>query len=803
MRILLLLTAALLPGLTLAQPNDNCGGAIPISLGTTPFDNTGSSFLGTDLAGGCALAGDNTFDNDLYYCFTAPSSGTVEVQFLKLTETGGGIPFEPRVAVLNGCVCPASGTHVLACGEGVPLTTLQFQAVAGNSYLLVVGGFFAFGTGTGEITITAGLPPVNNLACSDTPQGATLNWSLPAFAPGMDYNSGINVYVNGAVFASIPGTSTSYTYVAPGMTTGPVDLCVEGVNSSAGAAPQACCTVIIGGPTNDDCVDAISVTLGDTNFDSFLGTLDGPLLNGCGANANPDVWFRFTAPSTSSFDVSTCNGTSFDSAIAVYTDNGTCPPLAADQLACNVDACGEQSLVNVALLSGTDYLIRVGGENGQAGTGVLTIQSPCAPIGGLTCSYDCTTETASMTWTNGEVYSSIDVVRDGVTIATLPGTTQNFQDPAAPNGLLSYEFVAACGASTISSHCEVEVLSPTGFYTDLILSLETNLNPAPGLTESVSLLEPALNAAGRNTAVLRTQFLDYPCFDTVATQAAVIWVLTGTFPFDYRLTSLEGDALAGYAAQSFGIYLEGSDHWAFNHTASLLDDRDGIDPGSSTDGDGSFDLMNGSDGVMGPALAPFAGVGYTPDSLSGNDSTDQLSPMLTASLVDVSAVWTNADNSVGMTEGAYVTGVAATHMDGGLMLSKSWEFGGYGGDHAMLADAYIQYFGFIDPGTPFTRGDCNMDASINIADAVALLTFLFPSGCTPGVDCPEEGCTDACDTNDDGNFNIADAVSLLSVLFPMNCTPGVNCPGLPEPSFCGSDPTDNDGLDCLQYQGCP
>lgn len=81
----------------------------------------------------------------------------------------------------------------------------------------------------------------------------------------------------------------------------------------------------------------------------------------------------------------------------------------------------------------------------------------------------------------------------------------------------------------------------------------------------------------------------------------------------------------------------------------------------------------------------------------------------------------------------------------------------------------------------FSRGDCNLDDQINIADAVLSLSILF-SGAGPAL------CPDACDVNDDGNTDISDPVSLLSVLFSNAGPP-------PPPISCGQDPT-ADGLGC-------
>ncbi len=93
-------------------------------------------------------------------------------------------------------------------------------------------------------------------------------------------------------------------------------------------------------------------------------------------------------------------------------------------------------------------------------------------------------------------------------------------------------------------------------------------------------------------------------------------------------------------------------------------------------------------------------------------------------------------------------------------------------------------------GDQFIRGDVNVDDSVNIADAVTVLSYLFG-----GLDI---SCQDAADTNDDGSINIADAVKLLSYLF-------AGGDALPPPfDSCGVDPEPqgSDGLGCDSYEFC-
>jgi hypothetical protein len=107
-----------------------------------------------------------------------------------------------------------------------------------------------------------------------------------------------------------------------------------------------------------------------------------------------------------------------------------------------------------------------------------------------------------------------------------------------------------------------------------------------------------------------------------------------------------------------------------------------------------------------------------------------------------------------------------------------------------LIDLGSATFSFTVATAPiFRRGDCNGDASINIADAIGALAYLFGA---PALTPP---CLDACDAGDDGALDIADAVHILSALFSGGPPP-------PAPGYaCGPDPT-TDSLGCAGISGC-
>ena len=101
----------------------------------------------------------------------------------------------------------------------------------------------------------------------------------------------------------------------------------------------------------------------------------------------------------------------------------------------------------------------------------------------------------------------------------------------------------------------------------------------------------------------------------------------------------------------------------------------------------------------------------------------------------------------------------------------------------------------VDERPVFHRGDTGADGTINIADAVGLLNFLFGGG-------GDTTCKETQDFDNDGSIVITDAVSILSFLFSSGPPPAA--PG-PTTEPCGPDPDDvgSDGdLGCEVYNGC-
>src|SRR5207249_1174305 len=112
------------------------------------------------------------------------------------------------------------------------------------------------------------------------------------------------------------------------------------------------------------------------SFNTCMATTNGPVTPGC--TFDKDVWFRYIPACTGMVSVSTC-GSFFDTVLAVY--HGPCASLILD--ACNNDAttgpCAfspQSYLTFPVTTAGTTYFIRVGGTNGSACTGQLTVIGP-------------------------------------------------------------------------------------------------------------------------------------------------------------------------------------------------------------------------------------------------------------------------------------------------------------------------------------------------------------------------------------------------------------------------------------------
>ncbi len=134
---------------------------------------------------------------------------------------------------------------------------------------------------------------------------------------------------------------------------------------------------------NDGCslfVDELALTNGFT-FVTTIGATGAASGSACLDKMEKDVWFTYTATCTGTLTVDMCLGANFDTVLALYQGCGFGPPLFACNLstvlACNDDSCDLRSKITAPVTIGQCYRVRLGGFQGDSGTGVIHVD--CAP----------------------------------------------------------------------------------------------------------------------------------------------------------------------------------------------------------------------------------------------------------------------------------------------------------------------------------------------------------------------------------------------------------------------------------------
>lgn len=136
--------------------NDACSAATPIAgYGTFQFSTIGATTDGNADAA-CLFFSVNQIFNDVWFCWTAPSSGLVEVALC------GGTTLDTKMAVYPGCGCPALDSTLACNDDSCSLQSkLQFGASAGSRYTIRVGAYSVTGFGSGSFTVGAVAPLVD------------------------------------------------------------------------------------------------------------------------------------------------------------------------------------------------------------------------------------------------------------------------------------------------------------------------------------------------------------------------------------------------------------------------------------------------------------------------------------------------------------------------------------------------------------------------------------------------------------------------------------------------------------------
>jgi hypothetical protein len=158
------------------------------------------------------------------------------------------------------------------------------------------------------------------------------------------------------------------------------------------SSPCQCSGGVCDPVINDDCPRAITITDGTTHFgpnDLPKATVTAPI-ESCMPNEKADVWYRYTATCTGTLTVETCGASapaSPDTNLAIYD---RCPTvLGLAPIACSTDAggdCGQGSKIEIDVVQGTPYIIRLADEaqNGPEGDLKVTCVQAHCPAGEMT-----------------------------------------------------------------------------------------------------------------------------------------------------------------------------------------------------------------------------------------------------------------------------------------------------------------------------------------------------------------------------------------------------------------------------------
>ena len=513
---------------TTPPANDNCSGAIVLTIGATCTPVTGDNTNGTaspaTVPAPGACAGPSTgATNDIWYRVVVPANGNVTVTTSAVTGSG----FSDSVLQLFSGTC-GSLTEI-GCSDDISATdffstvSVTGQTPGATLYARVMG--YSTATPNGPIGICAtGAAPVPT--CAD-PTAAQIG-SVTATSAQITFTAGAGNVSYNVTYTPTGGTATTVT---PNPTASPITI--SGLTASTGytitiqsvCAAGATGAVLSGtfttlsglpAPANDDPTGAVVLPVSttctptnSTNVASTTTTANGytnPPGGGCGAAFNPkDVWFSFTATSAAATITVTGNPAGM---VRTFSAASSAGPFT--QVGCAAGTTNNMvsaPLVLTGLTAGTVYYVSVSGYGSNDTQGAFTIcvtgagPATCNPVTNLAA-----TSTNNGTGANVTFTPSAGAISYTVTyqIAGAAATTVT-PNPTASPVVLSRLTPSRPYLVTVTANCaagQSSAASSTSFRTVLAArealgngSLSVFPNPAQS---AFTLTLPAL--AGERTA---------------------------------------------------------------------------------------------------------------------------------------------------------------------------------------------------------------------------------------------------------------------------------------------------------------
>ncbi|MEC9477227.1 MAG: hypothetical protein VX764_09335 [Planctomycetota bacterium] len=389
--------------------------------------------------------------------------------------------------------------------DGVLLTTLPGDTqsytdenVAEGDHTYMVDGSRRDVTSIQKGTAIRVLDPADILDCTSHARIVTFTWSNQDAA----YQA-IDVYRDGTLIASLPGTSEMYVDENVSYGGHQYKLIQRGDRTTT--LPTFCSITVLQRPDNPHCSAAPNANNenivqlnwangdGSTPYEAIWIYRDGQLHQTLPGNAVSTT--DTVDPGRYIYEIegrSDSNLAGDHRAISARNSCEVVDPIAPDNLQCssetnasgehhvlftwnNTDAYdqiivefdgttttipGNMTSYNAMVASPGNYTVCIRGEkfNGESGRTCCTLSTP-DPLGAVSCSSQ--GSTVSLAWSNGGSYDSIDISRDGQLIDTIGGGMTSYTDPQVPYGDHTYSLRAHLRLGiTAAESCGLRVLSP-------------------------------------------------------------------------------------------------------------------------------------------------------------------------------------------------------------------------------------------------------------------------------------------------------------------------------------------------------
>ncbi len=301
------------------------------------FDNPGGGQSATQRRKPAILAWQDYDGSVAVDTVDVPNDGRFYLAY-KATDLGGGV-WNYEIALYNFNSHRAADQFTVGVPNGAAISAIGFHDVAYHSGEPYVGTDWSSSTTASSVSWTAN-------AEADPNTTNALRWGT-LYNFRFNGNFDPNELGQATISMHRPGSPSSVSLAFP---------TVE---------------------DNDDCANKAAISNGVTAFDTSGATTDGPSESTCGGAISNDKWYVYTASCTGDATVSLC-GSAFDTRLAIY--DGNCPVLTNTAIACDDNFCGNASEVTFSVVSGAQYLIRVGGA---AASGSGTIDISCSAVSGV------------------------------------------------------------------------------------------------------------------------------------------------------------------------------------------------------------------------------------------------------------------------------------------------------------------------------------------------------------------------------------------------------------------------------------